>query len=106
MIKLVDKIKGIIYRALRSGAYTTYNACYKCKKRRRNDWTDIVLSTNHLLGYDKILDEWIMIRDSNMYAKVWVMNGYITDIRELTEELWNTIRPLCRKCIGEHLKHN
>lgn len=98
MIRIKDRVKSIIYRLLRSEAANSFNSCGKCKKRRKN-WVDLTFKNNLLIGYDKILGEWVAFTDYNFYAKTWAMNGYITNIYTLREDLWNTLKPLCRKCV-------
>jgi hypothetical protein len=99
MIKIIDRIKSIYYRLLRSEAPNTFNCCKKCKKRRKN-WSE--LNKNHnFIGYHNVWGEWISFRENNMYAKVSAMNGYITNLVKLTDEISNIIKPLCRKCITE-----
>lgn len=104
MIRIKDRVYSIIYRLLRSEAANSYNSCAKCKKRRKN-WADLTFKNNLLIGYDRVLDEWVAFTDYNFYAKTWAMNGYIVKIYTLHEKLWNTIKPLCRKCISGVLKN-
>jgi hypothetical protein len=103
MIRFKDRIYSIVYRLLRSEASNTFNSCNKCKKRRKN-WIDLTHKKNLLIGYDKILGEWVAFTDYNFYAKTWAMNGYIVKIYTLHEKLWDILKPLCRKCISNFLK--
>lgn len=103
MIKIKDKIKSIFYRVLRSEQPNGFNMCNTCKKRRKN-WQDFSFKPNNLIGHDNILGEWVSFSDYNGYAKIWVINGYITDIYILTEALYGSIRLLCRCCIATFLE--
>ena len=103
MIRLSDKIKSFIYRVLRSDTPNGYNSCGTCKKKRKN-WADATFKPGNLVGFDNVLSEWVIFADYNVYAKIWVMNGYITNIFKLSNNLWNDIKPLCRCCITNYLK--
>ena len=103
MIKIMDRIKSIIYRILRSDSPNGYNICQCCKKRRKN-WAELIFKREALIGYDKVLCEWVMFSEHNVYAKVWVINGYIVKVYTLNNDLWKNICHLCRCCITEYLK--
>ena len=104
MIRFKDRLKSLIYRLERSEAPNGFNYCGQCKKKRKN-WNDITYKKNYLIGFHKILHEWVAFTDYNFYAKTWVMNGYIVDIYTLKPELWDKLKPLCRACITEYLKN-
>ena len=103
MIRIKDRLKSLLYRLLRSDAANSFNAC-KCKKKR--NWADLSFKNDSLIGYDKILAEWVIFTEYNFYAKVWVMNGYIVNVHTLDEKLWNIVKLLCRKCITTTLKNH
>jgi len=102
MIKFIELIKSMAYRLLRSRAYSSFNCCSKCKKNRKNYWDTFNFKSDHLIGYDKILAEWILFQDNNLYVKIWLMNGYVVDVYPLTEKIWNTISTFCSRCIKKH----
>jgi len=102
MIKVKDRIKSLIHWLVRSEAANGFTAC-KCKKRRKN-WVNFSFKKNYLIGYDKILREWVAFAEYDSYAKIWAMNGYIINIYTLHEELWEKLKPLCRKCINTFLR--
>lgn len=106
MIRFKDRLKSLLYRVLRTQIPTDLiDTCNKCKKKRRSLF-NLSFKPNHFIGYDKILSEWILFIDYNLYAKVWIMNGYIVNVRELDEKLWQKIKLLCCQCITRHFKEN
>lgn len=104
MISWQDKIKAIMYLMMRSTAYTTFNGCSQCKKYRRNHWEIHSYKPDYLIAYDHMLHEWVLFKDYNLYAKVWLMNGYVTDIHTLDEKIWNAIHYSCERCIAKFFK--
>lgn len=107
MIRFWDRVKSIIYRMLRPKIPNKFNCCNVCKKYRRN-WVefDFADSTkDYLIGYDKILAEYVAFTEYNLYAKILVMNKYVVDIHKLNQELFDAIRLMCRKCIRNYLKN-
>ena len=102
MIRFRDRLKSLVYRILRTDAANQFNVCKRCKRRKQ--WRDFSFKAGYLVGYDRIVAEWVLFTEHNFYAKTWAMNGYIVDIHRLTEELWKRIEPLCRVCITEFMK--
>lgn len=93
-----------MYRLVRSDAANGFNSCGKCKKKRKN-WVDHTFKKNCLIGYYKLSSNWVIFTDYNVYAKVWAMNGYITNMYHLHEKLWAELKPLCRTCISKVLEN-
>lgn len=101
-LRFKDYFYSAIYRLLRSEATNNFSSCGKCKKRCRN-FSGSLFKENSLIGYDRILGEWVVFTEYNTYAKIWVLNGHTVKILTLHEKLWKDIRPLCRKCISDYL---
>jgi len=104
MIHFFDRISSLFYRILRIEIPNYFGACKTCNKYKKN-WDIFIFKENHLIGFDNILAEWVFFSDFNIYAKVWIINGYITNIHILDKDLWNRIKSLCRKCISKILQN-
>lgn len=102
-LRLKDRVYSIIYKLLRSEASNGINSCSKCKKYKKQI-TDFVFKPEFLIGYSKVLGEWVVFSEYNTYAKIWAMNGYVVNIFTLHEKLWKSIRYLCRRCMTEHFE--
>jgi len=102
-LRFKDRIFSILYRLLRSEASNNLSSCNRCKKRKRqiDNW---IYKPEYLIGYDKVLGEWVVFSEYNTYAKIWAISGYVIRIYTLHEKLWNKIRRLCRVCMTEHFK--
>lgn len=104
-LRVKDYIKSFFYRLLRTEVPAdVFNSCSKCKKRCRNFVEHPKTFKNCLVGYDRVLGEWVFFSDHNGYVKILVMNGYIVSIFTLSEKLWKIIRPLCRKCLNVYFE--
>lgn len=102
-LRLKDRLYSLLYRLLRSEASNGLRPCSKCKKRKRqiNDW---LFKPEYLIGYDKVLGEWVIFSEYNTYAKIWAINGYVVRIFTLHEKLWEKIGRMCRLCMTEHFE--
>lgn len=105
MIKFSDRMKSWVYRALRSDAPNSHNACDECKKYKRN-WSDTSPKKNQMVAFDRVLHEWVVFAETNFYAKTWIMNGYIANFHNLTDDMWLNIRLKCRNCIANYFEEH
>lgn len=102
MLKLWYKLKSLFYNFIRDDMPAPFDFCAVCKKMRKN--FNHIYKNNHHIGYDKILKEWIIFPTDNFYVKIWIINQDIVCIKLLTEELFNNICNLCRRCLTKYMK--
>lgn len=99
-----QKINTAVYNFLISTLPSPRDTCSLCKERGKFLLTFTKFKSNHIIAYDKVLGEWVIFDEDNMFIKICILSGEINKFYELTETLYLKINNYCRNCINKEMR--